>query len=118
MQNPTTTHPFPRCLALLWVVLAFCGAIAPAADAVRPPTIYAFNTYGPLTVNLGETVGFNWSVGGATEISISPDIGVVTDTWVEIVPTKTTTYTLTARNAAGSVTKARTITVIVPRVAS
>jgi hypothetical protein len=116
MQNPTTTHPFPRCLALLWVVLAFCGAIAPAADTVRPPTIYAFNTYGPLTVNLGETVGFNWSVGGATEISISPDIGVVTDTWVEIVPMKTTTYTLTARNAAGSVTKARTITVIVPPV--
>lgn len=116
MQIPTNTHPFPRCLALLWLVSALCSAIAPAADTARPPTIYAFNTTGALTINLGETVGFNWSVGGATEISISPDIGVVTDTWVEIVPTKTTTYTLTARNAAGSVTKTRTITVIAPPV--
>lgn len=116
MKIPATAYLFTRCMVLLWAVLALCCEIAPAAETTRPPTIYAFNTSGPLTINLGETVGLNWSVGGATEISLSPDIGVVTGTWLDVVPTKTTTYTLTARNAAGSVSRSRTITVIAPPV--
>lgn len=103
-------------MALLWAVLAYFCSLAPAAETLRPPTIYAFNNSGALTINLGETVSFNWSVGGATEVSLSPDIGVVTGTWVQVAPTQTTTYTLTARNAAGSVTRSRTITVVKPPV--
>lgn len=103
-------------MALLWVVLAYFCSHAAAAETPRPPTIYAFNNTGALTINRGEKVGLNWSIGGATEVSLSPNIGVVTGTWIEVVPTQTTTYTLTARNTAGSVSRSRTITVVVPPV--
>ncbi|MES2696531.1 MAG: hypothetical protein V4773_23885, partial [Verrucomicrobiota bacterium] len=104
MKTTALFKPLVRCAALFGAVLTLFASLAQAASAGRAPTIYAFNHSGPATINLGETVGFNWSVGDAAEISISPDIGVVTGTWIEIVPTQTTTYTLTARNSVGSVT--------------
>lgn len=89
----------------------------PAQAAAVKPSIYAFNTFGPTTINLGETATLNWSVGDATSLSISPGVGNVTGlTQIDVTPTATTTYTLTATNAAGSVTKTRKLTVIVPPV--
>lgn len=118
MQNPTIYNPFARCLALLGALLACFSLPMRAADAVRPPTIYAFNVTAETTINLGTTAELNWSVGAeATEIAISPGVGNVTGTTsVQVTPTATTTYVLTAKNAAGTATKSKTITVIVPPV--
>ena len=50
-------------------------------------------------------------VTGATTLSIDQGVGTVTGTSVEVSPTATTTYTMTATNAAGSVTHSATVTI-------
>ena len=51
------------------------------------------------------TVFLNWSVSGATSLSIDQGVGTVTgSSSVQVHPTKTTIYTLTATNASGSST--------------
>jgi spore coat protein U-like protein len=101
---------------LLRSALLFCATALFAAPAVRAalPVIYAFNFSGSGTINVGESVTFNWSVSNGASVSISPGIGPVTGTEITVTPTQTTTYTLTATNSSGSVAKSRKITVIVP----
>jgi uncharacterized cupredoxin-like copper-binding protein len=104
--------------ATLFAAVAICSALfaAPSTAAAQPPSIYAFNVSGPGTINRGQSAILNWSVSHGATVSLSPNIGVVQGTWVEVSPIETTTYTLTATNAAGSVTRTRKITVIVPPV--
>lgn len=61
----------------------------------------------------GGDVHIAWSVKGADEVSIDPDIGDVTakTSPVTVHVTATTTWTLTARNASGVVTKSVTVPV-------
>jgi hypothetical protein len=113
---PLNNNLFARLATLFWVVLAIASPSTLAARNIPLPTIYAFNVAAETTINLGQTAVLNWSVGDATEVSLSPGIGVVTGTRLEVEPLVTTTYVLTAKNARGSVTKSKTITVIVPPV--
>ncbi len=101
---------------LACVALAGLGSRVDAAAPGRLPTIYAFNHTGAATINRGESLWLNWSVGDATEVSVSPDIGVVRENYVQVTPQTTMTYVLTAKNANGTVTKSRTITVVAPPV--
>lgn len=117
MQPTVILKPLIRCAALLCAALTLIASVAQAASSGRMPSIYAFNHSGPATINLGETLYLNWSVGDTTELTLTPGIGDVTGTtWVQVTPTETTTYTLTAKNANGTVSRTRTITVVKPPV--
>lgn len=118
-MNPSLRPPpaFAVVRAHVFALFAFLTALfaaASPASAVQKPSIYAFNVAGTGTINRGESTSLNWSVSHGATVSISPDIGVVQGTWIEVNPTETTTYTLTATTAAGSVTRSRKITVIAP----
>jgi hypothetical protein len=66
----------------------------------------------PTEIVAGETASLVWNVENATDVSISGGIGEVALTGsTNVSPTQTTTYTLTARNAAGTVTAEATVTV-------
>lgn len=66
----------------------------------------------PATITTGSSSTLQWSVTGATELSISPGVGTVTGTSTTVSPTMTTTYTLTAVNGITSDVKSITVTVI------
>jgi hypothetical protein len=67
------------------------------------PVISSF-TATPDTLESG-SVTLQWQLLGATTLSISPDIGVVTGNKIEVNVSKNTTFTLTATNNGGSVSK-------------
>jgi hypothetical protein len=68
------------------------------------PTIQSFTVSGDDTISAGQQTTLAWSVLNATSVSISPGVGAVaTSGNVDVSPAATTTYTLTATNAAGSV---------------
>jgi hypothetical protein len=74
------------------------------------PTITSFAA-NPNVIQPGSSSTLSWSVSGADSLSIAPGIGAVTGNSIAVTPTATTTYTLTATNAAGSVTQSATVTV-------
>lgn len=77
------------------------------------PTITSF-TATPDSINSGETSTLAWEVTGdePVTLTIEPDVGDVSGLdSVEVSPTETTTYTLTAENGTGSVTAQVTIVV-------
>jgi hypothetical protein len=66
----------------------------------------------PATITAGGQSQLCWQVENATGVSISPGIGTVQASGCTTVsPTSTTTYVLTATNAAGPVTASATLTV-------
>jgi len=79
-----------------------------------PPAVPIINSFlaNPSNITAGESSTLSWSVTGATSVTIDNGIGSVALTGTTAVnPTTTTTYTLTATNAAGSVTGSVTVTV-------
>lgn len=81
---------------------------------IAKPSITGF-TASPGSVTSGQTSTLSWSVTGATSLSLDNGIGPVTGTTSKAVtPAVSTTYTLTATNAAGSVTAIVTVAVSAP----
>lgn len=79
--------------------------------ANSPPTISSF-TANPAMTGPGESTMLSWATASATSLSIDQGVGVVTNTTSKAVsPPATMTYTLTANNASGSVTRPVTVTV-------
>lgn len=76
------------------------------------PVINSF-TASPTTIGAGEGSTLSWNISNATSASISPVIGSVNPVSGSgvITPGSTTTFTLTASNAAGSTNSSVTITV-------
>jgi hypothetical protein len=74
------------------------------------PVIASF-TANPASITAGQISTLSWTTQNATTITISSLGGVVPNGSVGVSPTTTTTYTLTATNAAGSVTAQATVTV-------
>ncbi len=74
------------------------------------PIIGSF-TATPSSITAGQSSLLSWSVSGATSLSISPNVGVVTGSNLAVAPNTTTSYTLTATNAAGSVRSTVTVSV-------
>jgi hypothetical protein len=66
----------------------------------------------PSTTVSGQASTLDWSVTGATSMSIDQGVGTVAGLSVSVSPTATTTYTLTATNAAGTVSADTTVTVV------
>ena len=75
------------------------------------PTISSF-TASPTSINLGGISTLSWTTSGATTLNIAP--GSLSSTSasgsVNVSPETTTTYVLTATNAAGSVTASAKVT--------
>ena len=70
----------------------------------------------PTSIQSGQSATLNWSVTGATTLSIAPGIGTVTGNSTSVTPASTTTYTLTATNAGGSAFASTTVTVATPAI--
>ena len=80
---------------------------------VQPPVISAFSVMTG-TIDQGDSTTLNWTVENSVDaLTIEPGIGDVSGlSSIDISPTETTTYTLTAVNIAGSVTADVVVTVI------
>ena len=73
-----------------------------------PPSLPVINSFtaSPGSITLGASSTLSWSVSGATTVSINQGVGSVASSGTTVVwPATTATYTLTATNAAGSVTQ-------------
>lgn len=78
------------------------------------PSIADFSA-SPQTINPGGNSTLSWIVNGADTVSIDQGVGnVVTSGNTGVSPADTTTYTLTATNAAGSVQATATVAVVPP----
>ncbi len=72
-----------------------------------PPSLPVINSFAanPGSITLGASSTLSWNTSGATIVSINQGIGIVALAGIGVVsPAATTTYTLTATNAAGSTT--------------
>jgi len=96
------------------VSLVGCGLLngRDGGGAGDAPVITSFSA-SPGTISTpGESVTLSWSVSGAvTGLEIDGGVGPVSGTRTVVNPTATTTYTLTARNSAGSDTATTRVTV-------
>jgi hypothetical protein len=76
-----------------------------------PPVINSFIA-SPNNISYGGSTSLSWSVSNATSVTIDNGVGAVgTSGSTTVLPTTTTTYTLTASNAAGSDTEIALVTV-------
>jgi polysaccharide biosynthesis protein PslG len=64
----------------------------------------------PSTMQAGQSSSIQWSVSGASSLTLS-GVGAVNGTVAKVAPLGTTTYTLTATNASGSVSQNVTVLV-------
>ncbi len=98
------------------------GPTAPVAATPPPPppapeptntktTILEFSVE-PTTVERGQSAVLKWSVSNANAISIDNGIGQVQSNGTRrVIPSDSTTYTLTAAGASGTVTASTTVNV-------
>ena len=93
-------------LVLLSLLIISCGE----TDTLSKPSIVNFAPSAN-PVSSGAEVTLSWTVNGATSLSIDNGVGDVTGTSTVVRPTATTTYTLTATNAAGDTSARTTVTV-------
>lgn len=89
------------------------GSVAKSATITvgSLPTISSF-TASPSTIASGDSSTLSWSCTGATSLSIDQGVGTVTGLSSAVVsPSNSTTYTMTATNSMGSVTRSVTVSV-------
>jgi peptidoglycan-associated lipoprotein len=94
---------------------------APTRDATPPPPAPAsaprINSFTaePRTIERGQSATLRWSVANATDISLDQNLGAIAANGNrQVFPSNTITYTLTARSAGGSDTRAVTVEVSAP----
>ena len=78
-----------------------------------PPRILSFRAIHG-TIPLGRSALLDWEVTGATSLQLSPEPGAVSVSRLEVKPSETTVYTLTAQGEGGRVTATTTVTVRPP----
>jgi hypothetical protein len=101
--GPVSAAPLLDGTPIFLPAISVSSQTAPAA-----PVIHTF-TANPGTISPGGTSTLSWQVTGASTLSISPAVGVVTGTSVVVQPATRTEYTLTATNAAGTATARTTV---------
>lgn len=91
---------------------SFGSATASAVATVVPASRPVVSSFFALPASAGPGIGatLHWATSGATSVSIDHGVGPVTGTSANVNPASTTTYTLTASNAAGSVTATAAVT--------
>lgn len=78
------------------------------------PVISSFDA-APQSLPRGQNARLSWSTSGAASLRIDPGVGPVTGNSISVTPRETTTYTLTAANAAGSATSKTSVMVNEPK---
>ncbi len=87
---------------------------APAPPPPPAPDIAEFSAE-PSTIERGQSSMLKWSVSNATEITIDHGVGTVQGNGTKgVFPTETTTYSLRATGAGGTMNKTATVTVTAP----
>jgi hypothetical protein len=84
-----------------------CNASVTGGKSLLPqsPVINYFNA-GDMVIVAGEISSLSWSVSNAESVTIQPSIGLVSpEGYLEVCPSESVEYTLTAVNSAGSVSK-------------
>ncbi len=115
-SGSTTVSPSATTTYTLTATNAAGSATASTVVSViaqaAPPTITSFTT-SAASISAGNSASLSWITSGATTISIVPTVGAVAASGSTMVsPSTTTTYTLTATNAAGSATTTATVNVV------
>jgi hypothetical protein len=83
--------------------VAVTGAL-PSPTPTALPVVNSF-TASPPSITFGNSATLSWNVSNATSVTIDPGVGTFASSGnALILPVATTTYTLTASNAAGSTT--------------
>ena len=103
------THMMKRWSPLA-LLLSLTLVACPQPPEKTPPEIASF-TATPSTLSVAGASKLEWQVKNADTLSIDNGVGAVTGSSRDLNVTATTTYTLTATNSAGSVSKAATVTV-------
>jgi hypothetical protein len=81
------------------------SGIIPAAPSTASLPVVSSFTANPPGITAGNSSALSWNVSNATSVTIDQGVGTFAATGTTIVsPASTTTYTLTAANAAGSTT--------------
>ena len=126
-------RPQPTVLTLTIVAIAFTAACskkapipppppptpvatnAPAATAAPGSPVIGEFSAEPSRIERGQSAVLRWNVTGSTNVAISNGFGTVPPNGTRrITPTETTSYTLTASNANGEITRTATVTVTGP----
>ena len=98
-------------LLLLLVLIPGCVTVPALPSATTAPVIREFSS-NPSTINGGGKSILFWDVTGANSVSIDQGIGQVSTAGVKVLsPAASTTYTITATNNIGTVTKSAVTTV-------
>lgn len=85
---------------------------APTPPVGMPPVIIAFSN-NPSTINAGDTSTLLWNVTGAKSVSIDQGIGQVDVAGTRAVsPAKSTVYTISATNSAGTVIRSSAVIIV------
>jgi len=86
-------------------------SLLPGCVFISAPQIATFQST-PETITAGEAANLIWATTGAEDVSITPGLGTVPLAGSrQVSPNETTTYILTARNTAGTVSSSLTVTV-------
>jgi len=87
------------------------GTTATPEETTDLPTINSFAA-SPTNINQGQRTTLSWEVSGADTITIQPEIGTVGASGsLQLSPSASVAYTLTAANQSGSTTSSVTVTV-------
>jgi len=111
--NPRGRRFLGLLVLMAGVGLVGCGGSSSSSPGKgSQPTIVSFAA-DPASITSGATTTLSWATAGATSIAITP--GTFTSTSAsgstDVSPTATTSYTLTASNASGSITSTAKVTV-------
>ena len=132
-MNQRTLHCAVFC-AMLLMVAAGCKKKAPVTPAPPPPAAASNGTpppppppppkpqsarinnftVEPQTIEQGQPATLSWSVANATDITIQGLGAVAANGTRQVFPASTTTYSMTARSAAGSDMRSVTVNVTAP----
>ncbi|MCS6950368.1 MAG: hypothetical protein NZ520_07910 [bacterium] len=112
-QGQLYTRPLVSPVTLSVLLLSLFALAGWAFTRPKPVEILEFAVE-PSTIQQGGTAVLRWHVANASEISITPDIGVVRESAGsrQVVPSQTTTYRLFARGRGGTVGREVVLTVL------
>jgi hypothetical protein len=86
----------------------------PASSGTQPPLVYNFWAE-PSTIVRGGSTRLSWNVLGAYSVRIDPSVGIVKTTGsINVTPSSSTTYTLTATSSGGNVWATEEVHVLPP----
>jgi hypothetical protein len=106
--TPTTTTTYTLTATNAGGSVTFGATVTVTSD---PLPVFTSFTASPSHVVPGGASTLGWVVSGATSLTIDNGVGTVTGTSVVVTPAATTTYTMTATNAAGFVSHSVLVTV-------